>query len=198
MIGGEQRGPYELSELTAAGVTPDTYVWCKGMDDWTQAGEVADICRYHRLRIAELMHPSVQPPQAAQSQQWGADADPYADVPPRFRYLARKAGVDPSAFAPESVNTSEAPVSTILLAFLVTIFCFPITGAVSVYYSIVARKAWEDATRSEGKSGRPLYTDAQRSELRLKAHEATTKAKMWIGISFFVGLIFYSFLLHRF
>ena len=30
MIGGEQRGPYELTELSEAGVTPETYVWCKG------------------------------------------------------------------------------------------------------------------------------------------------------------------------
>ena len=47
MIGGEQRGPYELMELSEAGVTPETYVWCKGMADWQPASDVAEIGRAH-------------------------------------------------------------------------------------------------------------------------------------------------------
>ena len=58
MIEGERRGPYELAELADAGVRPDTYVWCKGMDDWQMAEDVADICRFYRQRIFDLTHPT--------------------------------------------------------------------------------------------------------------------------------------------
>lgn len=54
MIGGVQRGPFDLDRLVEEGVRPDTYVWCKGMDDWTQANEVPDICRFFRQRLAGM------------------------------------------------------------------------------------------------------------------------------------------------
>ncbi len=57
MIDGERRGPFTLDALHEAGVTPDTYVWSKGMSDWEQAADVADICRYYRQRIFDKLHP---------------------------------------------------------------------------------------------------------------------------------------------
>ena len=63
MIDGRKSGPYTLDELQEAGVTPETYVWCKGMDDWEKAADVADICRYYRQRLFNLMHPGPQQPQ---------------------------------------------------------------------------------------------------------------------------------------
>ena len=57
MIGGERRGPYELDELSGAGVRPDTYVWCKTMTDWQQARDVAEICRHFRRQLAGLNIP---------------------------------------------------------------------------------------------------------------------------------------------
>lgn len=61
IINDEQVGPMELEELVEAGLKPDTYVWCKGMADWTEAKEVADICRFFRRRIFDLMHPQKAP-----------------------------------------------------------------------------------------------------------------------------------------
>ena len=52
MIGGRQYGPMDLDDMPKEGVRPDTYVWCKGMEDWTQASEVPDICRYFRQRLS--------------------------------------------------------------------------------------------------------------------------------------------------
>lgn len=52
MIGGRQYGPMDLDDMPKEGVRPDTYVWCKGMGDWTQASEVPDICRYFRQRLS--------------------------------------------------------------------------------------------------------------------------------------------------
>ncbi len=52
MIGGQQYGPMTLDEMVREGVRPDTYVWCKGMNDWTLAEDVPDICRYFRQRLS--------------------------------------------------------------------------------------------------------------------------------------------------
>ena len=62
MIDGKRCGPYELEELADAGVRPGTYIWCKGMDDWEKAEDVADVCRMFRNRLYDLMHPSQPAP----------------------------------------------------------------------------------------------------------------------------------------
>lgn len=86
MIGDRQAGPAELPELTEAGLTPETYVWCKGMDDWTQAKDVADICRYFRQRLFDKMHPGTAALPAASPQPEQRD---YA-TPEEMRHMKRR------------------------------------------------------------------------------------------------------------
>ena len=78
MINDKQVGPMELPELVEAGLMPDTYVWCKGMADWQQANEVADICRFFRNRIFDLMHPTVENQQSGTETPTGP-TEPLAD-----------------------------------------------------------------------------------------------------------------------
>ncbi len=42
---GESKGPFTLEELQAMGISETTKIWCKGMDNWTKAGEtdIADV-----------------------------------------------------------------------------------------------------------------------------------------------------------
>ena len=89
MKDGEQCGPYRVEELEAAGVTPETYVWCKGMADWQQAGEVADICRYFRNLLHDRMHPTAMQPAPQQS----APTYNLDDIPLRWRGFIMKSGV---------------------------------------------------------------------------------------------------------
>ena len=177
MIGGERRGPFELNQLVEAGVHPSTYVWCKGMADWEKAEDVADICRYFRQRIFDRMHPS-------------------APAPAPRREESQQPMQMLSAF-PEP-DLSRAPAPTLFMAVMATLLCFPITGIVAVYYSYKSRKSWEEAMRSEADKERNLYTDSEREDLRRQAHENDRQAKMWIGITFFLGMIFYAFVGHRF
>ncbi|MCM1370015.1 MAG: GYF domain-containing protein [Candidatus Amulumruptor caecigallinarius] len=180
MIENERRGPFTLGELPEAGVGPDTYVWCKGMNDWEKAEDVADICRFFRQRIFSLSHP-----RPATKPEPSADADktPASWFPP----------VDENVLYSEAPSNTPPP-PTLLLALLVTILCFPVTGLVAVFYSYAARRAWEDSQRDRQKRGGTLYSERDRDELRLKAHDYATRAKMWIGISFFLGLMLYAFL----
>lgn len=196
MIDGEQRGPYELEQLPEAGVRPDTYVWCKDMDGWEKAEDVADICRFFRQRIFDLMHPQAPRPQAP-AQSGEGQQPPFDQVPLRYRYFFRQSGQTPEIPPEPTPDTSVPPMSTMLVATLLTIFCFPPTGLVAIYYSMMARKAWGEASRSEARNSRRLYSDQEREELRKEAHDYSRQAKMWIGITFFLGIILYAFLGHK-
>ncbi|SFE67508.1 DUF4339 domain-containing protein [Flavobacterium xueshanense] len=41
--GTENIGPYDLDELKAKAITKNTQVWCDGMEDWKNAGEVEEL-----------------------------------------------------------------------------------------------------------------------------------------------------------
>lgn len=185
MIDGERRGPYELDQLVEAGVRPSTYVWCKGMADWEKAEDIADICRYFRQRIFDKMHPApiaAQPapqPEPQPAQQPAQQNFPFADNTPE-------------------PNIDVPPAPTLFLAIFLTFFCFPVTGLVAIYYSYKARRAWTDSQRSDADKSKHLYSDSERIELRREAHDFDRQAKMWIGITFFLGMILYAFVSHKF
>lgn len=184
MIDGERRGPFELENLAEAGVRPDTYVWCKGMADWEKAEDVADICRYYRQRIFDLMHPSAAPApvEAAEVPQGPVDS----------LEALRNAPI-----APPVTDTTRPPAPTLFLSLFLTLFCFPFTGFVAIYYSYKARKSWQESQRSESQNSRGLYDESEREKLRVQAHDYDRQAKMWIGITFFLGMIFYAFVGHK-
>jgi len=184
MIDGERRGPFTLDALHEAGVSPDTYVWTKGMEDWEQAGDVADICRYYRQRIFDKMHPAPERPPVPESR---------AEEPtPVSRFGAYQFPMPDDGAA----DQLQPPVSLLTVSILLTLLCFPPTGFIAVYYSVMSRKAWDQAVHSESKKGQALYTEEERKEYRRVAHDAARNAKMWVGITFFLGLILYSFLIN--
>lgn len=169
IIDDKQCGPYSLNELVEAGVGPNTYVWCKGMTDWKQAREVADICRYFRNRIFDLMHPK----QSNTEQTTPVDSpekltQPQSSVQ-RFPEIA-----DMIETNRIHENIDIPPRTWLIEAILLTILCFPPTGFMSIYFALKATKAWKEGKKKE-------------------SHEYARKAKMWCGFTFFFGLIFYAF-----
>ena len=42
-IGTENIGPFDLDELKTKAITRNTQVWCEGMEDWKNAGEVEEL-----------------------------------------------------------------------------------------------------------------------------------------------------------
>ena len=52
---GESKGPFTLEELQAMGISQTTKIWCKGMDNWTKAGEtdIADALFAHVVDESE-------------------------------------------------------------------------------------------------------------------------------------------------
>lgn len=180
MIDGLQKGPFTLEELPSAGVRPSTYIWCKGMSDWQRAEENADVCRLFRNHLYDIMHPVAQEPASTSGNpeldKWKIKEDePKGPYPSRFDGFLQQAGEDPLPTLDEiesKKDTSGPPQSMIGYAWIVTFFCFLPTGIVALVYAYKTKSTWNKGLNKE-------------------AHEYSRKAKMWTGISFFLGLMGY-------
>lgn len=179
MINGEQKGPFELSELAEAGVRPSTYIWCKGMSGWEKAQDDPEVCRLFRNRLYDIMHP-VDPSLNLSRE----ELDKYRVQPDdknsvkrtRFDVFLKETGETLPTIEEidEREDKNEAPVNMVAYAWLVTILCFFPTGIAAIVFAYKSRHQWKEGNK-------------------ILAHGYCRSAKMWTGISFFLGLIFYAF-----
>lgn len=181
MIDGECRGPFEISELVAAGVTPHTFVWCKEMTDWQPAEEVADICRFWRRRLAGESDDNDAPAREADS---GQSQD--------FMSLSIGRGLiigpdNDKMLNPDKETERTPPPGGLIWAVLTTILCFPPTGFVAIYMFWLSAAEWKQSIQS------PKVEDAER--LRAASWNHSRLGRMWTGITFFLGLILYAFMM---
>lgn len=203
MIDGRRTGPWELWQLPEAGVTPETYVWCKGMADWRKAEEVADICRYFRQHLAGIEpegSPYARREESAESVKTpSTDNASEEGLPTRFSGFGFPTPPSPEGLF-EPADLTKPPVSMLVPAILATLFCFPVTGFVGIYYAVATRRLWQAAeSAGDGKSAPTAIKDTEsghasdRDTLRREAYDASRAARMWTGVTFFLGLIFWAF-----
>ena len=71
---GESKGPFTLEELQAMGISQTTKIWCKGMDNWTKAGEtdIADVLFAHVVDESEER--SAESAEASESEELRAES----------------------------------------------------------------------------------------------------------------------------
>ena len=71
---GESKGPFTLEELQAMGISQTTKIWCKGMDNWTKAGEtdIADALFAHVVDESEER--SAESAEAPESEERSAES----------------------------------------------------------------------------------------------------------------------------
>ncbi|MCH5229932.1 MAG: CD225/dispanin family protein [Muribaculaceae bacterium] len=178
MLDGEQKGPFTLEELPKVGVRPSTYIWTKGMHDWQKAEENADVCRLFRNHLYDVMHPVAVPAKDIQT-----DLDKYkvlpdsekGPAPTRFDKFLQEAGEDPLPTLEEIEDKKDKtipPMSMIGYAWLVTIFCCLPTGIVALVYAYKSKRLWN-------------------AHDNILSYEYNRKAKLWTGVSFFIGIIGY-------
>lgn len=187
MIDDRQCGPFTLEELPLQGVTPETYVWCKGMDDWEQAADVAEICRFYRQRLASLNSPAQTLPDSAP----GKQEDPSGlteeerkmldEIPPGFRRFIEQSGSMPGDRIPSDEEMELEPRPPLLIAILLTILCFPPTGFVAIYYCYRTKRIWEEAMREN--------KPEEHKRLVVRAYDSKRQSQMWLGITFFLGMV---------
>ncbi|MCM1377518.1 MAG: GYF domain-containing protein [Clostridium sp.] len=177
-----QSGPYDLSQLTEIGLRPSSYVWTKGMADWLRADEVPEICylfRQHLVGGAICNSPVEKDTILNPKSDDGAINNLPQDEDARRFVRSFTADDDP----PENIDLNTPPLNLLPIAILTAILCFPLSGVVAIYYSYRIRKLWRDSDRED-------ITDAERNELRLKSYDSLRLAKMWIGYTISLGLIF--------
>lgn len=177
-IDGSQKGPFTAEQLVNSGIRPSTYVWSKGMEDWVRADsvdEIRNIFKHHLERKAEDIKSSAAPV----VNQFPAlhEQTPPPEQPPR------RVGF-PLPETPVEEDINRPPQVSMTLSVLSLIFCFPITGIISVVFTYKAQKAWEQSRFNED-------SEVVR-ELREKAHEYERLAKMWLGLTLAFGIIFWT------
>lgn len=179
---GVQKGPFSLEELSEAGVTPDTYVWTKGMADWEQARTQPDICRYFRRRLSgtlplpernvESVDESGRAPNPVKMFEQGEKVS-LNDI---MRFVNQQA-----AEAMEEKRNPTRPPRTSLLSAVCAIIVFFPTGIAALLQTLKARKLWLQAPA--GDAG---------TDLRRLSHDCANSAHMWAGISLFLGIILWT------
>lgn len=168
MIDGERRGPFPLERLPEMGVHPSTYVWCKGMDDWEKAEDVADICRFYRNRLFDIMHPGLASPEGQQSADglagnggwnqngwngnggWNQNGNGKAEgngewgSGSRHRLGARHGIELPTLEEIDSrEDMSVKPRSMLIPAIIATLFFCPPIGIFAIYFAIASKRCWK-------------------------------------------------------
>ena len=78
---GESKGPFTLEELQAMGISQTTKIWCKGMDNWTKAGEtdIADVLFAHV--VDEREERSAESAEASESEERSAESGEAPEQP---------------------------------------------------------------------------------------------------------------------
>ena len=78
---GESKGPFTLEELQAMGISQTTKIWCKGMDNWTKAGEtdIADVLFAHV--VDEREERSAESAEASESEELSAESGEVSEQP---------------------------------------------------------------------------------------------------------------------
>ena len=78
---GESKGPFTLEELQAMGISQTTKIWCKGMDNWTKAGEtdIADVLFAHVVDESEER--SAESGEALESEELSAESAEASEQP---------------------------------------------------------------------------------------------------------------------
>ena len=101
---GESKGPFTLEELQAMGISQTTKIWCKGMDNWTKAGEtdIADVLFAHVVDESEER--SAESAEAPESEERSAES---AEAPESEEQSAESA--EASESEEQSAESAEAP-----------------------------------------------------------------------------------------
>ena len=84
---GQQSGPFELQDLVANGLTPNSLVWHDGMAGWQQATSVPEVAQLLMPQQPQYQQqPYQQPPYQQQYQQQPYQQQPYQQQPYQQQY----------------------------------------------------------------------------------------------------------------
>lgn len=158
----QRRGPFPEDQLLQNGLTPDSLVWCNGMDGWKKASEVPELAMYFAPQEPQY-GPQYGQPQYGQPQygqpQYGQQYDPYNQ--PQYAQ---------GQYQGYGENMPPCPHNYMWWAILCTIFCAWPFGIPAIVNAAKVKSAYNNGD----------YEGAQ-------AHARS--AKKWALISTIVGAV---------
>ena len=104
---GQQSGPFELQDLVANGLTPNSLVWHDGMAGWQQATSVPEVAQLLMPQQPQYQQqPYQQPPYQQQYQQQPYQQQPYQQQPYQQQYQQQPYQQQPYQQQPYSANAT--------------------------------------------------------------------------------------------
>lgn len=197
-INDKQVGPLTLTELVESGVRPSDYIWHKGMPDWMRADEVPDVCRGMRRYLAGY-DPETGELRTRRDDTVGNDD---MSAPMYGEAIKDKPSESPDEEnvrqwmrslpeGPDTTDYTKKPRGvSIIVAILVTLLCFPLTGLIALWYGFKSVAHWKTSCMED-------VNPNEKMEHQRQAHNYARLYKMMIGISIFMGMIMVGFALFR-
>lgn len=148
---GTQQGPVDKSLLRSLGVTADTLVWKKGMEQWVKASLVPEL---RPIFISEPVDTPPPPPSGSQS------TGIYETGSYNKEENSSTARHVNNANTPGSASHAKPakPDNNLILAIVTTVMCCLPLGGVAIYYAIQSDSAYNagdiQTAESNGKSAR--------------------------------------------
>lgn len=148
---GAQQGPVDKNLLRSLGVTADTLVWKKGMEQWVKASLVPE------LRPIFISEPVDTPPTPLNASQ-----RPYTNENVGYNKDEKSSETTTaaSAYSAGTANNTKPakPNNNLIFAIVTTILCCIPLGAVAIYYAYQSDLAYNagdlQAAESNGKKAR--------------------------------------------
>ena len=168
----QRRGPIEESQLLAAGVTADTYVWKVGMEQWEKAGTIPS------LRYIFVGEAAVPPRPSTEIRETSRHNPPRASTVIREISRQQSTGPDAGQQQPQYAQAtyqqpSVCPPTYLAWAIVSTLLCCLPFGIVAIVYASKVSGLW-----AQGR-----YDEAQR---------ASNTAKNWVIAAVVCALVYYA------
>lgn len=174
-------GPFSLSQLVETGIRPSTYIWHKGLPDWIPASEDPEVCRGIRRYLAGFDPETGAPIHSLSSSALTAQRESKEDSSTESATQPHSVRSFPEPADSTDYNIPPTGVS-VIMAVVVTICCFPLTGFVAIFFAMRSKANWK-MSEQEG------IDEKTRSIYRHNSHNDARIYRMMVGISFFLGLI---------
>lgn len=173
IIDSVQMGPLSLEEVAAqSGLNPSTPVWHEGLSDWTTAAAVPEIAALLPSSYENVSSANTQPNPDPQNPYGNFNRNPYGQNPYGNQYGQPYGAYNPNGFNQNGVPPM--PDNYLIWAILATICCCIPSGIVAIIYAAKVSPAYY----------RGDY---------MAAMDASSKAQLWVIISFVAGLIWAPF-----
>lgn len=177
-INGTQYGPVQKEQLIGLGLTPESYVWRQGLDEWVQVksfDELADLFPEAQVSPSDDINDAPiaeEEPVQSSEEQKEEPQPPHLPQQTPYQYQQQYAPQQPIM---QPVQPSEpCPPTNIAWAILTTILCCQIFGIIAIIYAAQVSSSYHQGNLEKAKK----YSD---------------RAAMWSIISIVTGMLYVPF-----